>query len=76
VSSELRADKTAKMTITGGVDGQPDQAFNGIGVLRLDEGGTSMQFAEQVQRPGGGQARCPARRGVPQAPGRCGAVAA
>jgi hypothetical protein len=52
VMTRVRADKTAKMTITGGVDGQPDQAFNGIGVLRLDEGGTSMKFAEQLQRPG------------------------
>jgi hypothetical protein len=52
VTTREKADKTAKMTIGGGVDGQPDQDFNGVGVLSLDEGGTSMQFAEQVQRPG------------------------
>jgi hypothetical protein len=52
VTTREQADKTAKMTITGGVDGQPDQEFYGVGVLRLDQGGTSMQFAEQVQRPG------------------------
>jgi hypothetical protein len=53
VTTRERADKTAKVTITGGVDGRPDQEFYGVGVLSLDEdGGTSMQFAEQVQRPG------------------------
>ena len=51
VTERLKADKTAKMTITGGVDGQPDQQFYGVGVLRQDEGGTTMQFAEQIQRP-------------------------
>jgi hypothetical protein len=52
VLERVKADQTAKMTLTGGVDGQPDQQFYGVGVLRQDEGGTSMQFAEQVQRPG------------------------
>ncbi|MDT7557654.1 MAG: hypothetical protein QOC83_5495 [Pseudonocardiales bacterium] len=52
VTTRENADKTAKMTISGGVDGQPDQEFYGVGVLRLDQGGASMQFAEQVQRPG------------------------
>ncbi|MDX6585222.1 MAG: hypothetical protein QOI10_4406 [Solirubrobacterales bacterium] len=52
VMERMKADKTAKMTLTGGVDGQPDQQFYGVGVLHQDEGGTSMQFAEQVQRPG------------------------
>jgi hypothetical protein len=54
VTTREKADATAKMTITGGVDGQADQQFFGVGVLRLDEGGTSMQFAEQVQQPGAG----------------------
>jgi hypothetical protein len=52
VMERVKADKTAKMTLAGGVDGQPDQQFYGVGVLRQDERGTSMQFAEQVQRPG------------------------
>jgi hypothetical protein len=52
VMERVKADKTAKVTLTGGVDGQPDQQFYGIGVLRQDDGGTTMQFEEQVQRPG------------------------
>jgi hypothetical protein len=52
VIERVKADKTAKMTLTGGVDGQPDQQFYGVGVLRQVGGGTSMQVAEEVQRPG------------------------
>ena len=52
VTTREQTDKTVKMTLTGGVAGQSDQAFNGVGVLRLDENGTSMQFAEQLQRQG------------------------
>jgi hypothetical protein len=51
VTTRQQAAKTARVTISGDTDGHPDQQFEGIGVLRSDPGGTSMQFALQVQRP-------------------------
>jgi len=54
VTTRVQADKSARMTISGGPDGQPDQQFYGVGVLSGAQDGTSMQFAEQVQRPGSG----------------------
>ena len=52
VTTREKVDKTAKITLTGCLDGRSDQEFYGVGVLRLDESGTSLQFAERVQRPG------------------------
>jgi hypothetical protein len=50
VSAAQQADRTARVTLAGDLTGQPGSDFHGVGVVRLDDAGPSMQFAEQVGR--------------------------
>jgi hypothetical protein len=53
VSARQKQDRTATLTLTGGVAGQPGTALSGQGALRFDETGTSARLSERVPTGGG-----------------------
>ncbi|MDQ2707007.1 MAG: hypothetical protein M3Z25_04960 [Actinomycetota bacterium] len=48
-----KVDKTAKITLSGGLSGQAQSAINGDGALRYDEAGPAMQLTQRIQAGGG-----------------------
>jgi hypothetical protein len=51
--TQMKADRTAKLTVTGGSSGGPAQATtNGDGAISFDPTGSSMRLTEQVQPAG------------------------
>ncbi|HWN35782.1 MAG TPA: hypothetical protein VNP03_23735 [Pseudonocardia sp.] len=50
VAAAQQVDRTARVTLAGELTGRPGSDFHGVGVVRLDDAGPSMQFAEQVGR--------------------------
>jgi hypothetical protein len=50
ITAAQQADRTARVTLSGDLTGQPGSDFHGVGVVRLDDAGPSMQVAEQVGR--------------------------
>ncbi|MDT7644784.1 MAG: hypothetical protein QOC75_1784, partial [Pseudonocardiales bacterium] len=51
--TRMKADRTAKLTVTGGSSGGPTQATtNGDGAISFDPAGSSMRLTEQVQPAG------------------------
>ncbi|HEX4357008.1 MAG TPA: hypothetical protein VH141_05780 [Pseudonocardia sp.] len=50
VAARQQTDRTARVTLAGELTGQPGSDFHGVGVVRLDDAGPSMQFAQQVGR--------------------------
>jgi len=45
-----KASRTATVTLTGSIEGQPKSDVDGVGVVRMDDEGPSMQVAEQLDR--------------------------
>ncbi|HEX4252797.1 MAG TPA: hypothetical protein VH008_33350 [Pseudonocardia sp.] len=50
IDAAQKANRTATVTLTGSIDGQPTSDVDGVGVVRLDDAGPSMQVAEQLDR--------------------------
>ncbi len=84
-AAQQKIDKTAKLTITGGVKGGSAQAgLNGEGALRYDEAGPSLQLNQQMQAGAGSPpselslvvlpdsafVKLPASAGLPLPPGK------
>lgn len=50
IAAAQKANRTATVTLTGSIEGQPKSDVDGVGVVRLDDEGPSMQVAEQLDR--------------------------
>jgi hypothetical protein len=52
-AAQQKIDKTAKITLNGGLAGQSQSGLTGDGVLRFDDAGASMQITQRIQAGGG-----------------------
>jgi hypothetical protein len=50
ITAAQKASRSATVTLTGSIEGQPKSDVDGVGVVRMDDDGPSMQVAEQLDR--------------------------
>ncbi|HEX4356390.1 MAG TPA: hypothetical protein VH141_02635 [Pseudonocardia sp.] len=50
IGAAQKTARTATVTLTGSIEGQPKSDVDGVGVIRMDDEGPSMQVAEQLDR--------------------------